>query len=68
MSNVSNQTAAAETVLVFINPTSDFAVTVGNSLVFPLLWLKQRGIYVHPSLKVLTNKYASVFSSVVLTL
>ena len=66
--NGSNLTAAAETVCVVFNPITNVAVTGGNGLVYLFLWLRQRVIYVHPSLKVLNNKCVSAFSFVVLIL
>ena len=65
--NGSNQTAA-ETVCVVFSRIIVSAVIVINGLVCLFLWLRQRVIYVHPSLKVLNNKYVSVFSFVVLIL
>ena len=64
----SNQTAAAETVCVVFPPIILAALTLGNGLVYSFLWLRQRVIYVHPSMKVLNNKCISVFSFVVLIL
>ena len=63
----SNQTAA-ETECFVVPPIVNAALTVGNGLVYSFLWLRQRVIYVHPSLKVLNNKCVSVFSFVVLIL
>ena len=59
---------SAETVCIVFNPTFDVGFTVGNGLVYTFLWLRQRVIYVHPSLKVLNNKYVSAFSFIVLIL
>ena len=59
---------AAETVCIVFSHISDAAVTIGNGLVYLFLWFRQRVIYVHPSLKVLNNKYVSVFSFAVLAL
>ena len=61
----SNQTAA-ETVCIVAFRISILAFTVGNGLVYLFLWLRQRVIYVHPSLKVHNNKYVIVFSFAVL--
>ena len=66
--NGSNLTGAAETVCVVFDPITNVAVTGGNGLVYLFLWLRQRVIYVHPSLKVLNNKCVSAFSFVVLIL
>ena len=63
----SNQTAV-ETVCVVVPPIVNVAITGGNGLVYLFLWLRQRVIYVHPSLKVLNNKCVSAFSFVVLIL
>ena len=63
----SNQTGA-ETVCVVFPPIRTAALTLGNGLVYLFLWLRQRVIYVHPSLKVLNNKYVSTLSFVVLIL
>ena len=65
--NGSDQTAA-EIVCVVFSRINIAALTGGNGLVYLFLWLRQRVIYVHPSLKVLNNKYVSVFSFVVLVL
>ena len=64
----SNQTAV-ETACMVVPPIVNVAITGGNGLVYSFLWLRQRIIYVHPSLKVLDYKYVSkVFSFVVLIL
>ena len=63
----SNQTAA-ETVCAVFNPITNVAVTGGYGLVYLFMWLRQRVIYVHQSLKVLNNKVVSFFSFVVLIL
>ena len=65
--SASNLTAA-ETVCVVFPPIRIAALTLGNGLVYLFLWLRQRIIYVHPSLKVLNNKCVSVFSFVVMIL
>ena len=59
---------AAETVCVGFSRIIITGFTVGNGLVYSFLWLRQRVIYVHPSLKVLNNKYVRVFSFLVLIL
>ena len=58
----------AETVCVVSLPIRYVAFTVSYGSVYLFLWLKQRVIYVHPSLKVLNNKYVSVFSLAVFIL
>ena len=60
---------AAKTVCVVVMQIRFSALTLGNGLVYLFLWLRQRVIYVHPSLKVLNNKYVEdAFSFVVLIL
>ena len=63
----SNQTVA-ETGCVVVAHVNNVGLTVGSGLVYLFLWLRQRVIYVHPSLKVLNSKYVSAFSFVVLIL
>ena len=63
----SNQTAA-EIVCTVSFRISFATISGGKGLVYLFLWLRQRIIYVHPSLKVLNNKYVSVFSFGVLIL
>ena len=65
--NRSNQTVE-ETVCAVFNSITNVAVTGGNGLVYLFLWLRQRAIYVYSSLKVLNNKYVSIFSFAVLIL
>ena len=59
---IGSNLTAAETVCVVFLPIRHLAFTIGFGLVYLFLWLRQRVIYVHPSLKVLNNKYLSVFS------
>ena len=63
----SNQTSAEAVCNVFTR-INLVAITGGNGFVYLFLWLRQRVIYVHPSLKVLNNKYVSFFSFVILIL
>ena len=62
----SNQTADETVCVVF--PIRNMAFILGNGLAYLYLWLRQRVIYVHPSLKVLNNKYLSIFSFAILIL
>ena len=40
----------------------NFALTIGTALVFLFLWFRQRIFYIHPSLKILSNKCLRIFS------
>jgi len=44
----------------------DFALTFGIGLVFQFLWFRQRVFYIHPSLKILSNKCVKFFSFAVM--
>ena len=60
------QPSARETFFVricaVIPHVAVFSVSIGTGLVYLYLWFRQRIFYVHPSLKILTNKYLSCFS------
>ena len=40
----------------------NFALTIETALVFLFLWFRQRIFYIHPSLKILSNKCLKIFS------
>ena len=40
----------------------NLALTIGTGLVFLFLWFRQRIFYIHPSLKILSNKCLRIFS------
>ena len=60
------QITAAGAVCDVLPPIGNVALTVGSGLVYLFLWFRQRVFYVHSSLKVLNNKYVTVFSFAVL--
>ena len=41
---------------------SNFALTIGTGMMFLFLWFRQRILYTHPSLKILSNKCLQIFS------
>ena len=57
-----SQEAVMASACKVLTPHSNFALTIGTGLVFLFLWFRQRIIFIHPSLKILSNKCLKIFS------
>ena len=57
-----DNSSAANSACTILPPVGNVALTVGGGLVYLFLWFRQRVFYIHPSLKILSNKFVTALS------
>ena len=63
-----SQKIALETICQIIPPLGNAAITAASGTTYTFLWIRQRIIYIQPSLKTLSNMYIECFSLGIMTL